>query len=204
MALQQHLDEFQETVKLAKGLQKSLNLEGENISDAERYFFYENIFIRIFRAYENLIEEAFLDYLVGEPALNGDKIECFLKPNDKDHARKMITSGMPFLDWTSPSNVIDRSETYMRDGGPIKVAIASSQQFLQQAKKIRNHVAHNSTESFKVYSGVVKDILLTLPMKVPVAGELLATIPKQGNSKNVEVLQYFIGKFESTAKALVS
>ena len=109
---------------------------------------------------------------------------------------------MPFLDWTSPNNVIDRAEVYLHNGGPVKLATTSHQQFLGQAKKIRNHISHNSQESRDVYSQVVNGLLLTTPINLPTPGELLSTVPNKGPAKNIEILEYYIKKFEVLAHAL--
>ena len=203
MTVADHMAEFTGTVTLIKSLRTKANDPNANISAPERFLLYEAIFLRVFRAYENLLEETFVSYLVGEQSASGNAVPCFVTPRDRDHARAIVTSSQPFLDWTSPPVVITRSETYINGGDPVRSAITASQQYLQIAKKLRNHIAHNSRESTQEFRKVVQEFLLTLPVQLPSAGELLAQRPARGPANRMEVLEYFIEKLESTAKAIV-
>lgn len=202
MSVQSEYDAFVQVVSLARQLRTAANGANPALPHSERHFFYESIFLRIFRAYENCVEAIFLCYAQNEPTLVGDAVESYLAPKDTVHARKLITSGMPFLDWTSPQTVIERAEVYLKTGAPIKTATTSNLELLQQAKKIRNHISHNSTESLVEYNKVVKSFLLTLPVAVPTPGDLLSMSPTKGPAKNTEILEYYINKFQLLAHAL--
>lgn len=196
--------EFKGALDQASTLRQKANALPAGLTPEERFLLYEAIFLRIYRAYENLLENIFLSYISGECTQSGKFLTTFLQPKDREHARAMITSSQPFLDWTSPSTVVKRAETYIDGENPIKIAISSSLTHLQSAKKIRNHIAHNSTESLVEFNKVVKDFLLTLPMTQLSSGEFLSRIPTKGPSKDKEILSYYMGKLESTATALIS
>lgn len=202
MPVQAEYNEFVSSASLARQLRTSANSANPALPASENQFFYESVFLRVFRAYENYLEGIFLSYAQAEPAIGGHAVASYVIPENRDHARKLITSGMPFLDWTSPNNVIERAEVYLQNGGPIKLGISSNQQFLTQAKKIRNHISHNSEESLAPYRQVVNDFLLTTPINLPPPGELLSMTPNKGPAKNVEILEYFIKKFETLAHSL--
>ncbi|CAM4122829.1 hypothetical protein [Bordetella muralis] len=203
MPVGDHYAEFSNTLAVSKRLRDKANNPGSGIEDSERFLLYEAIFLRVFRAYENFLEEVFLSYLTGEVDMSGNAIACFVAPRDRGHAREMVVSSQQFLDWTSPSVVMERSGIYINGGEPVRTAIAASQQYLLQAKKIRNHIAHNSKESEREFSKVVLQFLLTPPIQPPSVGEFLIKIPNAGPAKRKEILAYFMESLESTVRAIV-
>ncbi len=201
MAVADGLARFRAEVQAAESLRAKANAAG-SLDASEAHMLYEATFLRIFRAYENFLEETFLSYLVGEATVRGTVLKPYVTPLDLAHARKIVTSSQPFLDWTNPQTVISRAETYIEDGGPIKMAIASSQSSLKFAKRIRNHIAHNSAESESEYRGVVVHFLLTPPTPLPSAGEFLAKKPTSGHSKNKEIFTFFTEALANTVTAV--
>lgn len=197
------LNEFKAAINQAASLRTKVNQAAANMTPDERNLLYEAIFLRIYRAYENLVENIFISYLSGEKTNGGTQITTYLRPKDRVHARAMITSSQPFLDWTTPRTVIQRAETYIEGDNPIKIAISSSLTHLVSAKKIRNHIAHNSPESMAEFNKVVLDFLQTFPLTQPSSGEFLSKIPTKGPSKNKEILSFYMEHLESTATALV-
>lgn len=193
-----------QAVAVATSLRQKANSTATGLADAERHLLYEAIFLRLFRAYENLLESSFISYMTGEPTTAGMPVQSHVAPIDRAHARAIVTSSQPFLDWTSPQTVIRRAEVYIIGGEPIRSAIAASQSHLIQAKKIRNHIAHNSTESAKDFNAVVLHFLQTSPLTQISAGEFLAGTPTSGPSRRKEILSFFLEKLEHTARALVN
>ena len=98
------------------------------------------------------------------PCTGRKKAQSFLNPLDFRHTEDLIKSAMPFLDWSSPDAIIGRSELYLKDGFPIKPAIEPHLAELRDFKKIRNHIAHNSTESFNDYLKVLKRHYTVIPL----------------------------------------
>lgn len=204
MPIRDEFDEFTNAFALATTLRQKANNATAGIIDPERFLLYEAIFLRIFRAYENLLENTFISYLTGEQTLGGRQISSHVTPISREHARAIIASSQPFLDWTSPQFVIKRAETYIIGAEPIKTAISSNQSHLTQAKKIRNHIAHNSLESAKEFKPVLVHFLLTAPLNPMSAGEFLASTPTSGPSARKEILSFFLDKLKDTAGAMVT
>ncbi|MDF2525569.1 MAG: hypothetical protein K0S17_654 [Enterobacter mori] len=204
MPILDDFNEFKAAINQASSLRQKANGVSAGMTQEERNLLYEAIFLRIYRAYENLLENTFISYLSGEATKSGLQLATFLKPNDRGHARAMITSSQPYLDWTSPQTVIRRAEVYLDGENPIKTAISSSLTHLTSAKKIRNHIAHNSMESMSDFNKVVKDFLLTVPLSQLSSGEFLSMIPTKGPSKHKEILTFYMDQLESTAIALVA
>jgi len=204
MPIRDEFNDFMSAVSVATTLRQKANTAATGMLDSERHLLYEAIFLRLFRAYENLLENVFISYLTGEQTIGGVQVNSHVIPINRDHARALVTSSQPFLDWTSPQTIIKRAETYIIGGEPIRTAIAASQSHLQQAKKIRNHIAHNSTESAKDFNTIVVHFLLTAPLAAISAGEFLALTPPSGPCGRREILSFFLEKLESTARALVA
>lgn len=204
MPITDEFNDFMSAVSVATTLRQKANVAATGMLDSERHLLYEAIFLRMYRAYENLLENVFISYLIGEQTIGGVQVDSHVRPIDRDHARALVTSSQPFLDWTSPQVVIKRADTYIIGGDPIRTAIAGSQSHLQQAKKIRNHIAHNSTESAKDFNPIIVHFLLTAPLVAISAGEFLAYTPTSGPCARKEILSFFLEKLESTARALVA
>jgi len=133
----------------------------------------ENIFFSAFRTYESLMEDVFLLYCMEKPPLSGKKPKSYINPTSFNHAADLIKSSMSFLDWTAPENLIKRSELFLKNGYPVKGVITANQTILQNFKRIRNHIAHNSRESHSKYLIVLRNTLTTVPVKPPNVGEFL-------------------------------
>jgi hypothetical protein len=143
------------------------------ISSDQMHLLSEGVLFSAFRAYENFINELFLYYCIGEPAICGDVPASYLNTSSVEKAYELVKSSQPFLDWASPDNVIKRSETYLDDGFRIKSAYASNITTYRELHKLRNHIAHNSKESLKAYEKVLSQNLPTLPVTIPSVGEYL-------------------------------
>jgi hypothetical protein len=155
------------------------------ISRQQLVLLTEGIFLSAYRDFESFLEDVFLLYTQCKPTLSNKKPKSFLNPRDFSHAYELIKSGREFLDWTSPSAVIDRAETYLKDGEPIKLSFTSNQTILNQMKSIRNHIAHNSTKSLEQYRKVLRQVHGTLPLRTPRPGEfLLQIVPSSSPSKH--------------------
>jgi hypothetical protein len=150
----------------------------------------EHIFFVGFRTYEGFIRDLFLLYCLEKPHSSGKKVVSYLRPKDFNHAEVLMKSSMPFLDWASPTAVIERAETYLNDGFPVKLPYETNIQSLREFKHIRNHIAHNSNESLEGFKKVVKGHYGTMPLVVPSPGEFLL-VPDRANPKKYKLLVFF-------------
>lgn len=203
MAVVDHYDQFTSAVASARRLQTSANSAPVPIGPDERSFLYESVFLRAFRAYENLLEDVFICYMMGEPSLSGNVVNRFVSPASVEHARGMLIGAQSVLDWTKPEVVVLRAETFFDSGGPVKVAVAAGHSLITSARKIRNHISHNSAESRTQYIAVLRSLLLTVPMTIPKAGEFLSTTPRRGPANRLEILDYFVEQLTTIAEAVV-
>ena len=144
------------------------------------------------------MRDVFLLYCMGKRPFDGSTVESYLKPAGFLHTERLIRSPMRFLDWANPDNIIERSEIYLKDGFPIKLPVSSRRESLQEYRKIRNHIAHDSSESLDGYKGVLKGHYRTIPLSIPSRGEFLMV------SDRADPTMYKLLKFFQELKGLAS
>ncbi|MFC1537098.1 hypothetical protein ACFL48_04745 [Pseudomonadota bacterium] len=159
------------------------------ISPDQMYLLSEGVLFSAFRAYENFINELFLYYCIAEKTIGGQVATSYLNTRSKDKAYELVKSSQPFLDWASPDNVIQRSETYLKDGFLIKATYTAHKSTFRELHRLRNHIAHNSKESLGGYKKVLFENLSTLPVTIPSVGEYLLLEDKQ-NKPDHYLLRY--------------
>ena len=133
----------------------------------------EGIYIRALTAFELFLEESFILYMRSKPTVGDKRVKSFVNPKDAGHARDMMKSHLNFLEWNSPDIVIKRCEIFLEEGGPIKQAIAQNLSRLQNMRKVRNAIAHNSAEARTQYASVVRLELRAAPLHLPEPGGFL-------------------------------
>jgi hypothetical protein len=134
--------------------QKKFNNRELTISQLE--LLVESIFFNSFRSYEGFIREIFILYCMEKKSSKRPHSKSYLQPINFLHAEQLLKSSMDFLDWTSPDTVINRAELCLENGHPVKLPYTINRLHLQDFKKIRNHIAHNSIESEQNFSKVVR------------------------------------------------
>jgi len=167
------------------------------ISKRQLELLTESIFARAYSHLEILIEDVFILYCYGKPTISGKNVKSFLAPKNTSHARDMIKSGMNFLDWNTPDIVIKRSDVYLEDMNPMKVAVTTHRAALNDMRKIRNAIAHQSSEARLKFKSVVLSNLRAAPLQELEPGEfLLQSVP---SSQNQYFLLYYLNLMKSVA-----
>lgn len=190
MPVSDHLDFLRAEIRSCE----ELRLHAQAVGDGQaRAMIYESVLIRAFRAHENFVERMFLSYLVGDAREDGTSVVSFASPRDREHARRMVSSGAArFIDWSDPSTVRERCGVFFEQDDPVYTAVGGKSSELTWMKKVRNHVAHNSVESAAQFAGVLRVVLLIEPAPTPSPGEFLQLIPTKGPARGREVLAYFL------------
>ena len=153
--------------------QRKFSSSTDSFSKNQLHFLTDSIFLRAFRAYEKAVRDIFLLYCLDKRSDFEKKASSYLKPKDFWHAETLIKSDQRFLDWGNPDKVIQRAETYLKDGYPIKLPLSSNREALLDLKRIRNHIAHDSKESLDDYKSVLRKHYRTAPLSLPCPGEFL-------------------------------
>lgn len=166
------------------------------LSDAQFSLLSEGLFSIGFRRFERFLEEIFVLYAKGKRSPSGRGARPFIAPRSSEHALDLMQSGMAFLEWNSPEKVISRAELYLREGAPIKDVIIAHRSIFDDARIIRNHIAHDSRESMRRYRAVAARRLRIAPANVPPPGAFLQqTDPTSGSY----FLLIFFDGFETIA-----
>lgn len=96
MSLAQILSDYQSAVTRAQHLITSAHLPssgGAYVWGAdERTIITESAFLRIFIAWESLLEKCFIHYLMGRSSISGRNFTRYVNPRDEDHANLIFTT----------------------------------------------------------------------------------------------------------------
>ena len=158
----------------------------------------EAVFFAAFRSYEQFLRNVFLLYSCGIQPGKRRLVRSYLQPRSMKHAESLLKSGMPFLDWSSPDTLVERAEAYLRDGFPVKTPLVSNMELLRELKRMRNHIAHMSSESLEEYKKVIKMHFGTVPLRLPRPGEYLMLQSRR--AKNIYYLQEYLEVMERVAE----
>ena len=174
--LREFLHELHRLERFDSDNQKKLSEAGYKagrLSKRQLHLLTESIFFAAFRSYEGFVRDVFLLCCLGVPTGGKHRVVSYLQPRNFSHASQLLQSAMPHLDWTSPDIVLQRAETYLKDGNPFKLPYSTNLEALRDCKRLRNHIAHNSSESMEEYKKVVQRHYKTLPLVIPSPGEFL-------------------------------
>ena len=160
-----------------------LGITQTNITRHQLHFLTEAVFFRAFRAYERFVRDIFLLYCQEKSPRSGARVISFLKPTSFNHSEELIKSSLRYLEWTNPDDVIRRSELYLKDGFPIKLPYATHRETLQDFRRIRNHIAHDSIESLNGYKVALRRHFGTIPLRLPAPGEFLLLTDRSDPTK---------------------
>jgi hypothetical protein len=168
-----------------KEIGRLLNLDRDNqrrlasgvgaINKQQMYTLTESVFFYTYRCYENLVRDIFILCCLGKPNMVGIRAHSYLRPKNFSHAEDLIKSSLRYVEWSNPDELIKRADLYLKDGEPIKTVLISNRVILHDIRKLRNHIAHNSSFSRTAYIDVIRRKIGTVPLRLPSVGEFLLT-----------------------------
>lgn len=162
----------------------------------------EMAFLRAFLGWELFLEESFVLFLAGQKPPRGRAPYRHTFPPDLDKAREwVVPEGRDYAKWNIAAQVASRAERHFRSGGPFASVLRAIQNTLEDARFIRNAIAHDSTSAFDRFEMVVRTALPTVPPKLTVGGFLSTTKP--GTTPPISFLEFYIGKIDSAARQIV-
>ena len=142
-------------------------------SDHQADAYAEGLFFRVFTSYENDIEKLFLHYVMGGASLSGATARSYLNVETEELAQKLIRAGWRFLSWGKPERIRETAQNYIQDGWPICLSMNAKSQELSDCDRIRNRIAHMSTESLTQFNVVQRNLLKTERLFPITPGQLL-------------------------------
>ena len=169
------------------------------ISVARRDSMIELSFLRAFLAWETFLEEACILYMLGQQPLRGRPLVRFVQPPTRPAAEKLAADGRDYANWNTATVVAARAERFFLNGRPFGI-LRTKQNALENAKKIRNAVAHDSESAQTKFKTVVRGELNAVPPGVTVGGFLNrvkpATVPPRS------FLDYYLDTLADTVSGI--
>lgn len=153
----------------------------------------EYIFLSGFKSWENFLESVFISQSRYNDPVSGRRPFPYLAPRTEDHAHALIKLERRFVDWTEPDLVVERAEILFRNSHIITQPIKSSMQDLRDAKRVRNYIAHGSSESFRLFQDLS---VKRLGKKLKSAGAFLQLSP---NGSTAHYAVYYLDLFKDLA-----
>ena len=154
---------------------------GPSISTKRRDSMTELAFLRAFLAWEAFLERVFILYLSGQRPPRGRAPHRYAFPPNQIAAKEwVVPEGRDYAEWTVAAKVSARAERFFRDGHPFTPVLRSNQHVLDEARLIRNAIAHESESARYKFENVVRTKLGTLPPNATVGGFLGTIVPKPG------------------------
>lgn len=151
--------------------------------------------------WETFLEDSFVLYLIGRTAPRGRApFRYFFPPNKSLAEEWMVPEDRTYAKWDVP-HVCDRAERYFRDGRPFSVHLRSNQSLLDEAKTVRNAIAHESKSAHEKFENIVRTRLGTLPPNLTVGSFLSMTMT--GTTPPLSYLEFYLGRLEVIAKKII-
>ena len=162
----------------------------DRLTSKQMHLLTESILARAFSRFEEFLEQVFILYCQGKSTLGGDEVGSYIDPCNFDHAKQMLKAGMTFLDWNDADKIIARCETYLYADSPIYLAITTHKARLRNIRRVRNAIAHASSEAETQFRKTLQDELGALPLRIPKVGEFLLM-----RDRRVRRRQHFLGSY---------
>jgi hypothetical protein len=126
---------------------------------AERAFVTESAFLKMFIAWESMLEAAFLEYMMGSPSTRGTIVPRYVHPTSKSHANSILMGTLPHVKWSNRDSVKKLSELYFLAPNPFVTQLSSIHTELEQLNTVRNASAHLSSTTSQKLDNVCRNVL---------------------------------------------
>jgi hypothetical protein len=137
----------------------------------------EGAVLKYFVAWETLLEDSFIAFLLGEAAVGGRVWVRYAQPTDAIHARQILKGVQQYTDWSTPEKVLVLADAYFVDAGPYRNAINNVISDWTDFKVIRNAAAHVSGSTTQKLDGLASRRLKTPTIGISVERFVLAGDP---------------------------
>jgi hypothetical protein len=172
------------------------------ISRKRRDSLTELAFFRAFLAWEAFLEESFILYLIGQlPPCGRAPQRYAFPPNQQAAIDWVIPEGRPFAEWTDTGRVRSRAERFFKAGRPFASVLTNNQHTLEDARILRNAIAHASSNAHQKFEQLVRIKLGVFPANLTVGGFLGMTVP--ASTPPSSFLEFYFSKIEFAAKQIV-
>jgi hypothetical protein len=195
-----------------KAIQESLTFAAEahtwslpgsapHISRKKRDWITELAFLRAFLAMESFLEESFILYSLGQLPPRGKPPRRHTFPPSRSAADDwVIPEGRRYASWAA-HDIRNRAKRFFRGGRPFETALSASQTALEEARTIRNAIAHESSSTHQKFEGLVRQKLGTLPPGLTPGGFLGSTVPSSHPPESF--LEFYVTRMQLVVAQIV-
>ncbi len=172
------------------------------LSSKRRDAIVELAFLQAFLAWEQFLEQAFILYLVGQAAPRGRAPRRYVFPPDKKTAASwLIPEARQYAEWTDAQHVSRRAERFFKSGSPFTSVLRAHQHVFDEARLIRNAIAHRSTTAHEKFHHVARQRLGALPLNLTVGSFLGSLTPT--TTPPTSFLEFYLERIEFVAGQIV-
>lgn len=137
--------EVDECVKLL-ALSQMVDSQGHLIAASkQREQMIVAAYLNFFLAWECLVENAFLEYMLGCSSITGNKPLCRANPTDRAQALNMLVGTQKYFDFSNQELVLKMAGVFFERGEPFRTHLLASTQTLADLRTMRNASAHLTT-----------------------------------------------------------
>ena len=142
-------------------LESFRNESAQLANPVHQYLIAELIMLRLFSIVESSIESLACKLVAGAPYVNGNQPARLFVARSIDGAKKaMLSYGRPrpwsFLRWTTTQGIVASTSQVLDPGEPFIGYARAHSLVLDEMRKVRNFLAHQSTQSRAGYREVVR------------------------------------------------
>lgn len=149
------------------------------ISVARRDAMTELAFLRAFLAWESFLEQSFMLYILGRKSPGAAPPRRYAFPPSLAHANQwVIPEGRSYATWTNAAHVSARAERFFQGGRPFTTTLRANRNTLEEARTLRNAIAHASSSTQQKFENLVRQKLRTLPPNCTAGSFLVTTVPR--------------------------
>jgi hypothetical protein len=176
--------------------------DGNDIFEStKKEFVITSAFLKMFIYWESFIEESFSKYLTGELSTDGTGVACYISPNDREHALKILIGTQKYVDWANHEIVRRLANLYLENGNPFASNIASISSELSDLKTVRNAAAHLSSTTRHQLDALSTRVLSRNMTNTDVATFMMQLHPLDSTKT---VLQYYQNLLDIAAESIAA
>ncbi len=116
-------------------------------------------FLNLFISWEEYVEAALNDFMMGEPTTNGTQPVKYVNPTTREHSQKMVVHTHKYFDFANHENVRRLAKIYFDNGYPFETPMSSIISDLSDLKTMRNACAHLSSSTKAALEALANRIL---------------------------------------------
>ncbi|MBW2741527.1 MAG: hypothetical protein JRE64_22400 [Deltaproteobacteria bacterium] len=154
----------------------------------KKEFIVTSAFLKMFICWEEFLENLFINYLIGEPSIDGTQVNTFVSPQSPEHAHKILIGTQKYVDWANHEIVRRLANIFFENGEPLATNIASISSELSDLKTIRNAAAHVSSTTQRKLDALSSRITSRTVFNISVSTLVMMLHP---NNQSITILQSY-------------